>query len=349
MKRKTLLKEFFNRILGTIFIPLTIYCVLYLTAKHQGLTYFGNGNSWRNIILNTGAAATIAYALATQIRAGRFDFSGGAIMTLGALVSIFISVRTIQNGFFFLAVCIVICVSLSLFVAYLYVLGRIPMIICSVGAAVFFESITLIFNNGQGATISSNPSMNFLGKNVGPLLSVMLLSMCIYLIYTNYTTSGRRAQLLAGNQESAVNIGINENQNVIQSFIISGLLYGIAAVIFASQKFQVDVVPTVLGTVSVAFSSMLPVFMGFFIGSFSTAAIGIIFSSLSVGILQYGIDVIAPTGYSGAFKNIIMGIFMIVFFLVSRKGRRIAIALKKRLYIQKQNQQKNNSQGDMKR
>ncbi len=68
---------------------------------------------------------------------------------------------------------------------------------------------------------------------------------------------------------------------------------------------------------------MLPVFMGFYIGSFSTDAIGIFFSSLSVGILQYGIDVIAPTGYAGAFKNVIMGLFMILFFLVSRKGARL--------------------------
>lgn len=80
---------------------------------------------------------------------------------------------------------------------------------------------------------------------------------------------------------------------------------------------------SVLGTVSVAFSSMLPVFMGFYIGSFSRDALGIIFSSLAVGTLNYGIDVIAPTGYAGAFKNAVMGVFMIVFFLVSKKGAKI--------------------------
>ncbi len=322
-KKKNTAMDIVGRIAGTLFIPAAIYIVLFIVTRVNGQTYFGDTNTWRNIIQNTGASATIAFALATQIKNGRFDFSGGAIMTLGALVSIYIANRFLHNGIFYLAVSIAVCTALSMVVAFLYVNGRIPIVICTVGAAIFFESLTLIFNRGQGATISSDPVLNFLGKKEGPLLVVMIISAAIYLIFTTFTVAGKRAELLASNQAAAVNIGINEKKNVIQTFVVSGILYGIASVVFASQAFQVDVVPSVLGTVSVAFTSMLPVFMGFFIGTFSVGAVGIIFSSLAVGILQYGIDVIAPTGYAGAFKNVIMGLFMIVFFLVSRKGNRI--------------------------
>lgn len=312
-----------KRIIGTLYIPLAIYIAIYSVARSMGLSYFGDANTIRNIILNTGAAATIAYALATQIKHGRFDFSGGAIMTLGALVSIYIAERFIPNGFAYLTISIIVCTILSLIVAFFYIYGRIPIIICTVGAAILFESLTLIFNGGQGTSISSVPALNFLGKNTIALTVLVVISAIVFLVYTNYTTSGKRAQLLANHQEVAVNIGINEKRNVIQTYLLSGFFYGIASVVFAGQSFQVYVVPSVLGTVGIAFSSMMPVFMGFYIGSFSTDAIGIIFSSLTVGILNYGIDVIAPVGYAGAFKNIVMGIFMIVFFLVSKKGGKL--------------------------
>lgn len=334
-KKKNIGLEILRRITGTLFIPAAIYLIFLIITKVQGLDYFGDTNTWRNIIQNTGAAATIAYALATQIKHGRFDFSGGAIMTLGALVSIYIANHVMHNGMFYLLTSIAVCTVLSILVAFLYVNGRIPIVICTVGAAIFFESLTLIFNRGQGATISSDATLNYFGKRAGVLSVLVFISALIYFIFTTYTTAGRRAQLLASNQAAAVNIGINEKKNVIQTFIVSGILYGIASVVFASQAFQVDVVPSVLGTVSVAFTSLLPVFMGFFIGSFSTGAVGIIFSSFAVGILQYGIDVIAPTGYAGAFKNVIMGTFMIVFFLVSQKGGRTIKLVMEKLKLRK--------------
>lgn len=309
-----------KRIAGTLYIPVAIYLVIFAIARASGASYFGDFNTWRNIVLNTGATATTAYALATQIKNGRYDFSGGSIMTLGALVAIYFTSKIAENAFVYLAISIVVCVLLSMFVATLYVYGRIPIIICTVGSAILFESITLVFNGGRAPSISNNATMNYLGKSLVPLICLTMVSLVIYLIFNNFRVGGKQAQLLSSNQGAAVNIGVNEKKNVYMTFLLSGFLYGIASLVFASQAFQVDTVATVLGTVSTAFSSMMPVFMGFYIGSFSTDAIGIFFSSAAVGILNYGITVVAPTGYAGACKNVVMGIFMIVFFFVSKKG-----------------------------
>lgn len=317
-KRQVL--NIWKRIAGTLYIPVAIYLVIFVIARAAGASYFGDSNTWRNIVLNTGATATTAYALATQIKNGRYDFSGGSIMTLGALLSIYLTSRIAENAFLYLLISIVVCVILSMFVATMYVYGRIPIIICTVGCAILFESVTLVFNGGRALSISNNASLNFLGKSMAPLICLTMVSLVIYLIFTNFRVGGKQAQLLASNQSAAVNIGVNEKKNVYMTFLMSGFLYGIASLVYASQSFQVDTVATVLGTVSTAFSSMMPVFMGFYIGSFSTDAIGIFFSSAAVGILNYGINVVAPTGYAGACKNVVMGIFMIVFFLVSKKG-----------------------------
>lgn len=337
-KKKLTGTEILRRCAGTLYIPAIVYAVFLIIAKSGSASYFGNANTWRNIALHTGATATTAYALATQIKNGRFDFSGGAIMTLGALISLYIVKRIYTSAWIYLPASIIVCVILSLLVATLYITGRIPIIICTVGAAILFESITLVFNNGQAVSISNDPTLNFLGKRVGPLCGLTLVSAAIYYCFFNLRTAGKQAQLLASNQEAAVNIGINEKKNVLQTFVVSGVLYGISSVIFASQAFQVDTVATVLGTVSTAFSAMLPVFMGLYIGSFSTDAVGIIFSSLTVGILQYGISAIAPTGYAGAFKNAVMGIFMILFFFVSKKSGPVIVMLMQRFFPRKGHQ-----------
>jgi ribose transport system permease protein len=316
--------DILKRIAGTIYIPAAIYILIFLIARNGGIDYFGNANTWRNILLSTGATATIAFALAIQIRNDRFDFSGGSVMTLGALVSIYIVKHVMPSGILYLLISIVICTALSTIVALVYVYGRIPIVICTVGAAIFFESITLVFNGGHGVSIASNTALNFLGKKVGPLCVLLVISGLVYMVFTIFTTPGKKSELLASNQLAAVNIGVKERKNVIQTFVVTGALYGIASVVYASQAFQVDAVSSVLLTVNTAFGSLLPVFMGFYIGSFSTGAVGIIFSSLAIGILYYGIEVIAPTGYAGAFENIIMAVFMIMFFLVSKKGPKIA-------------------------
>lgn len=323
MKKESKFLDIGKRVLGTIYIPALMYILITIIAKANGITYFGDGNTLRNIVLDTAATATIAYALATQIKNGRFDFSGGAIMTLGALVSIYFASNHAHDGVAFLVINVIVCMVLSLLVAVFYTFGKIPIIICTVGAAIFFESLTLIFNGGQGATISNDAALNFLGKKMGPSLVLVCISAVIYFVYHNLTRAGKQSDLLANNQLAAVNIGIHEKRNVIGSFLVSGALYGIASVVFASQSFQIDVVTSVLGTVSTAFGAMLPVFMGFYIGSFSTGAVGILFSSLTVGILDYGIKVIAPTGYAGAFKNVVMALFMVFFYLASRKGPKI--------------------------
>ncbi len=326
-----------KRIAGTFYIPLIIYYVIKMVAFSNGQTYFGNFNTWRNIILNTGSTATIAYALAVQIKHGRFDFSGGAVMTLGAIIAIFITKGIATHGILFLFISIMVCVLLSFFVANLYVWGRIPVVMCTIGATILFESITLIFNGGKGGNISTEASLNFFGKDMGALIVLTLISAVIYFTYMTFSVSGKQAILLANNQESAVNIGIRERINVVHTFIVSGILYGIAAVVYASQTYSIEAVTSVLSTVGTAFRSILPVFMGFYIGKYSKDTIGIFFSSFAIGTLTYGIEIIAPVDYAGSFKLIVYGFFVIVFFLVSHQGGYIIKQISAKLKMGKKN------------
>ncbi len=310
-----------KKLIGTLYIPILIYLAIYYVARANGLTFFGDSTTWQNLIQSLAATATIAYALGIQIMNGRFDFSGGAVMTLGAILSVYLTQKIAVNWAVFLVLSIVICCVLSTLVGVLYAYGRLPVIIATIGAAILYESLTLLIDGGRGISISATAELNFLGKNT--LVCLVLTAVCglIYFFFTTYTVTGKHAAVLANNQLTAVNIGINEQKNVIRTFALSGALYGVATVIFAAQSASVAAVSSTLGTISTAFGAILPVFMGFYIGGFSNIAIGIIFSSFAVGTLKYGLSIIAPSGYSGAYTNIVYGIFLVVFFLISHQGR----------------------------
>lgn len=323
MKKANKATDLVKRLVGTLYIPVLIYVVIYIVARVGGLTFFGDGQTWQNLIQSWAATATICFALAVQLKTGRFDFSGGAVMTLGAILSVSLAQKIAPNWLVFLLLSIVFCTILSVLVGLLYVYGRLPVIIATIGAAILFESMTLVINNGRGISISATAELNVLGKNAVVCIVLMLISAVIYFCYNNFTIVGQHAKLLSNNQNAAVNIGIKENKNVMLSFVLTGFLYGFATVIFASQSASVSAVTSTLGTVSTAFGAILPVFMGFYIGQFSDDAVGIIFSSFAIGTFKYGLSIIAPAGYSGAVTNIVYGVFLVVFFLISHQGRAI--------------------------
>lgn len=323
--------EFIKRFAGTIYIPVMIYFAIFFIARASGLSFFGDVTTWGNLIQSLAATATIAYALAIQIKNGRFDFSGGAVMTLGAILAVNIVQKLVVNWLLFLVLSIIICTILSTVVGVIYVYGRLPVIISTIGAAILFEALTLLVNSGRGISISATAALNFLGKNAVVCLILMGISGVVYFFYTTFTISGQHASLLSNNQLSAVNIGIDERKNVLQTFVLTGALYGIATVIFASQSASVSAVSSTLGTISTAFGAILPVFMGFYIGKFTNDSVGIIFSSFAVGTLKYGLSIIAPPGYAGAVTNIIYGVFLVVFFLISHQGSAFIAMCKERM------------------
>ncbi len=327
-----------RRIIGTLYIPLIIYFVIFVVARVKGLTFFGDLRTWQNLVQSTAATATIAYALCVQIKSGRFDFSGGAVMTLGAIISVSIVKEFVVNWLLFLVISIIVCTILSFLVGVLYVYGRLPVIIATIGAAILYESFTLYINHGRGISISATSALNFLGKDAVACVVLVAVSGLLHYFYTNFTISGKHALLLKNNQHAAVNIGIKEGKNVLESFVLTGVLYGIAAVIFASQSASVSAIATTLGTINTAFGAILPVFMGFYIGRFSKDSFGIIFSAFAVGTLKYGLSIIAPEGYAGAYTNIIYGLFLVVFFLISHQGAAVISWCKEKIQDSRQGQ-----------
>lgn len=318
--------NFIKRFLLTILFPLVIYVVMYILAKSKGVTYYGlTIDMWRTVLVNTSMTSVAALAIWLQVKNGRFDFSGGATMVLTAIIAGNMALKLNLGPVFYLVLCIAIGVVLCVITGAIYIVGRLPIMICTIGVALLYESITYLIYDAQGLNMMSNTKLTVFGR-MPYILIVLAIALFVFVGYCYFTVAGKRSKLLANNQQASVNIGVKENKNVIQTFIVCGILLGCAACIYGSNN---TVAPqSGLSTANTLFSNIIPAYMGVFVGAMSVDALGVVLAALGMEILNYGLSAI---GYgSGGWQQIIVGTFMLVFYTFMAQLPRIKAARAKK-------------------
>lgn len=318
--------DFIKRFFLTILFPLIIYVVMFILTRSKGITYYGlTADMWRTVLVNTSMTGVAALAIWLQVRNGRFDFSGGATMVLTAILAGNTVLKYNLGPVVYLILCILIGVILCTITSLVYIYGRLPIMICTIGVALLYESITYLVFDAQGLNMMSNTKLTIFGR-MPYILIVLGIAVAIFVGYSYFTVSGKRAKLLANNQQAAVNIGVQENKNVIQTFIVCGVLLGCAAAIYGSNN---TVAPqSGLSTASTLFSNIIPAFMGVFVGAASVDAIGVVVAAFGMEILNYGLSCL---GYgAGGWQQIIVGTFMLLFYSFTAQWPRIQAAKAKK-------------------
>jgi len=318
-----------KRIGGTLMLPVIMNLAMMWLCYANGKMYFGTDKMWRTLIVDIAVSISCAMGIGLQFKNGRFDFSGGAIMLLSAIIAGNIARNMDNNLGLMVVLCVVCCVVFSLLVALFYVLARVPIIITTIGFALLYESITCLVFDGTGINIISNMTLRKFATYpavIWPLIGVIAL----YAIYSYLTTSGRQATLLANNQQSAVNIGIKENRNVIVSYVFSGLIFGLATVIWIAEA-KHDAAYSSMMTVGQLFSNILPVFIGLMLARFCGDTIGIIMGSITLCLLSYALNAVFASTLGSAISNICMGSFILIINVVNAQGRNMLKAIGKLL------------------
>lgn len=306
MKKNNLMKK----MIGSLILPVTVFVVMYIFTHSNGKQYFGTWAMWETLIVDIAVASVMALGIGLQFNNGRFDFSGGSIMLLSAIIAGNTARIADNNILLFFIISILSSVLLSSIVGLIYVYGRLPIQVATIAMTLFYEGISTIIFNGGGVNIVGNMTLNRF--SVYPNVLVPFLgAVFIYHVYNTYTVSGRQSELLANNQQSAVNIGINEEKNVLISFVVSGLIFGLATTIFASTGIR-QAAFTPLASVQSLFSNILPVFIGLMLARFSGKTLGIIFGAVSLSILNYGLSIVFTAEMGSAITNIISGIFIFI-------------------------------------
>lgn len=317
MKRKTLL----TRIVGTLALPVAMYLIMMILCYSNGKMYFGTWNMWKTLIVDIGLSLTCAMGIGLQFKCGRFDFSGGAIMLMSAIIAGNIA-RSMDSSVFMMTVlCIVCCLVLSLLVALFYVYGRIPIVISTIGFALLYESLTCLIFQGRGINLVSNMTLRVY-YTYPYVLIPMVIGIALYAFYSYCTVSGKQSQLLANNQQAAVNIGVKEKKNVIVSYVFSGLIFGMATLIYIANG-QHRGAYSSMATVGELFTNILPVFIGLIISGFCGDTIGIIVGSLSLCLMSYGLKAVYSDELGAAISTICMGVFILLINVIGSQGGKV--------------------------
>ena len=318
--------NFIKRFFLTILFPLVIFVVMFIITRSKGVTYYGfTADMWRTVTVDTAMTATAALAIWTQVKNGRFDFSGGSIMVLAAILAGNIAVEYSLGPVVYLVLSILFGAVLSLVTGLVYIYGRLPIMICTIGMALLYESCTYLVFDAKGLNMMSNTSVTIFGR-MPYILIVLAIAAVVFLVYNYCTVPGRRAKVLANNQQAGVNIGIKENKNVLQTFLICGLLLGCAAAIHGSNNWVKP--QSGLSTAGTLFSNIIPAYMGIFVGAFSVDAIGVILAAFGLAIINYGLSCIGLG--AGGWQSIIVGCFMLAFYALMAQLPRWKAAIKKR-------------------
>ena len=307
-----------KKVFLTLLFPALMFVAMLIITSNDpdcyvnGKNVFLNTDIIRFVIQNACQSVCVALAIWMQLKNGRFDFSNGASMILAAIIAG--HVGTMANSpivaFLVAVACgIVLCGVTSV----VYMVGRLPIVIATIGCTLLYESLTyLVFGGGGIITFYQNTSLSVFGHLPGVLLPTAL-AMILFIVFNEMTVSGRKGKILSNNQSAGVNIGIYEQENVSRTYLFSGIIVGLAAIIYVSQN---PVYPqSALSTSGIMFSYIVPVYMGMFIGLASNNVIGIAIAAIGMQILNYGLNCMNLG--AGGWQQIIMGVFVMCFYTLS--------------------------------
>ena len=324
MKNKT---NLIKRVAGTLALPVVMYIVMMIACYANGKMYFGTWAMWRVLIVNIAVSVTCAMGIGLQFKCGRFDFSGGGIMLVTAIIAGNVAKSFDSNPVVFFVLCIGISVVLSVIVSLVYVYGRLPIVIATIGMALLYESITCLIYGGAGANFVANMKLKVFSTFPAALLP-FIAAVAVYAFYSYFTTTGKQAAALANNQQAAVNIGIREIRNVIISYVFSGIIFGLASVIYATTGLHKAAFSS-MATVGELFTNILPVFIGLMVGVFCGDTLGILVGSVTLCLMSYGLTAVFSAEMGTAISTICTGVFILAINVVSAQGSSWVRAVKR--------------------
>lgn len=330
---RDLLKRGTKNVVGALALPVIMYLIMAVLCYSNGKMYFGTPVMWRSLIGTIAASATCAYGIGLQFKSGRLDFSAGAVMLLSAIISGNVAQQFGNNLLIFAVLCVVLCVVMNVGVALVYIYGRLPIIIVSLGMALVYESITAVAYDGRGVNLTANSVLKQF--SAFPLALIPLVaSILIYAFFSYLSVTGRQSQVLANNQQAGVNIGINEKRNILISYIYSGAILGFATMIYASTGI-ISASFSSLSSIGGMFSNLLPVFIGLILSRFCGDTIGILLGVLSMSLMNFALEAVLTAELGSAVTTIITGIFLLLINVADAKGPVFASWIKEKLGAKK--------------
>lgn len=294
----------------TLIFPILMYAgFAILNLCVTGSTFFSSIIT-RNIILNAILNTIVAMAISIPLSQGRWDYACGTIATLGGIIGVQIGMALHLNVFLLALVCMLVCICLALFEAFIYITLRVSTMIMSLGVVMIYEALTNILFDGKGVNLfqADLAYSTAITKFYQLPWAFIVLIICMIIVYfiLYKTRIGADVKSIGANSKLAINSGVNEKKNIIIVYIICGGLLGVAGLMNACNA-QITASSN-LSSTSLMFSSMGGVLIGLFLANYSNLPWGMFLGCLGMSIMSYGLSAM---GIDSSLVTIITGVVIV--------------------------------------
>lgn len=200
--------------------------------------YFLQSSNLINVARQLCVGLLIAYGEMILIVSGFIDLSVGSVLALAGCLSVAVFKST-QSMLLAIIVALAVGVVCNMLNAVFVAQFNVPAFIATLGMQQVARGIALYFTGGQnilqlGKYVDIGQKMLF-GIIPLPLIIVIIITAVIWYIMNN-TRYGRGVYAIGGNRSAAEASGINVKKSIYKSYLINGLLIGLAGMIFMARN-----------------------------------------------------------------------------------------------------------------
>jgi len=229
-----------------LFVILIAFIIIISIADSN---FLASGNLI-NLLLHISTDGIMALGITVLLISGAFDLSIGSNLGICSLVVVGL------QGIVGLPLAIIIAILtgclIGLINGLLVTYGKINAFITTLATLILIKGLALSINNGSPIP-NTIPEFTVIGVGqIGPIplpVIYFIVFAIIFWFVMKYTSFGRNAYAIGGNELAARVSGINVNLYKVMYFVLSGFCAGIAGIILASK----------LNTGSIIFGDSAPI------------------------------------------------------------------------------------------
>jgi fructose transport system permease protein len=285
---------------------------------------FLSGGNLSLIIQQVMVVGALAVGQTLIILTGGIDLSNGAIMAFGTIVMTKLAVDGTVPPLVAIGLGILVCGAFGLANGLLVTKISLPPFIVTLGMLNIAFALTHIYSNEQTIThlpsvltsLGSTFSVGSTDVTYGSVLTIGLFLVFAYLL--SQTAWGKHVYAVGNNPEAARLTGIPTKRLLLGVYVIAGLVYGVAALLFVAR--------TGVGDPQTGQTENLESITAVVLGGTSLfggrgAVLGTLIGALIVGVIRNGLQLM---GVSSIYQVLITGILVILAVTVDQISRRRA-------------------------
>ncbi len=321
MKSKNSFGDAAKRVASTVALPVLVYAVMCILRPDIYLS----GTTFISLVQQSFIYMLVGWSMLFGMSCGLFDFSVGSRYLLSALFGIHMSQRFGVAGF--VVATILASVVLAGLTGAIFAGLKIPSIITGFAALLIFESIACVYQKSFSVVVTDDISI--FGRSPGIYFVVALCFIVVYTLF-NRTKFGYQIKAIGGNEAVARSMGIKAVRLKVMTYIVGGLILGIAAVAKVGYD-QSITAATSMASMSASFTPMMGVMIGLNLAS-CNPVVGAMVGAFSIATVSSGV---VTLGVNFRLQNMIIGVFLLCFITYKANADRVVKLFKKKASAEK--------------